>query len=66
MIEESQRMIKENSQRGELGGINPVIKKHFELQINTLQNALRDADDKLERLSKAKKEEREEKAEEVT
>jgi hypothetical protein len=36
------------------------------MQIKTLlQNALRDADDKLERLLKAKKEEREEEAEEV-
>jgi hypothetical protein len=40
MIEASQRMITINSQGGELGGINPVIKKHFELQIKTLlQNA---------------------------
>jgi hypothetical protein len=45
MIEASQRMIRVNSQGGELGGINPIIKKHFELQIKTLlQNApIRDA-----------------------
>jgi hypothetical protein len=41
MIEASQRMITINSQ-GELGGINPAIKKHYELQIKTLlQNAPR-------------------------
>jgi hypothetical protein len=39
MIDASQRMIRVNSRGGELGGINPVIKKHFELQIKTLQNA---------------------------
>jgi hypothetical protein len=38
MIEASQRMLKMNSQ-GELGGINPAVKKHFELQIKTLQNS---------------------------
>jgi hypothetical protein len=54
MIEASQRMITINSQgEGELGGINPVIKKHYELQIKTLRNAPRDAD-KLERLLKVK------------
>jgi hypothetical protein len=41
-----------NSQ-GELGGINPAIKRHLELQIKTLQNAPRDAD-KLERLLKSR------------
>jgi hypothetical protein len=56
MIEASQRMIRVNSQ-GELGGINPVIKKHFELQIKTLQNAPRDPD-KLERLLKVKEREK--------
>jgi hypothetical protein len=40
MIDASQRMIRVNSQGGELGGINPAIKKHYELQIKTLlQNA---------------------------
>jgi hypothetical protein len=39
MIEASQRMLKMNSQ-GELGGINPAVKKRFELQIKTLQNSL--------------------------
>ena len=42
-----------------LGGINPVIEKHLELQIKTLQNATRDAD-KLERLLKVKKRQKEE------
>ena len=58
MIEASQRMITIKSQ-GELGGINPVIKKHYELQIKTLQNAPRDPD-KLERLLKAKERQKEE------
>jgi hypothetical protein len=42
MVEATQRMITINSQGGEAkegGGINPVIKKHFELEIKTLQNA---------------------------
>jgi len=34
---------------------NPAINRHFELEIKTLQNAPRDADDKLERLLKVKK-----------
>jgi hypothetical protein len=43
-----------------LGGMNPVIKKHYELQIKTLlQNAPRDAD-KLERLLKIKQRQKEE------
>jgi hypothetical protein len=50
MIEASQRMITVNSQ-GE--GMNPAIKRHYELQIKTLQNAHRDPD-KLERLLKVK------------
>jgi hypothetical protein len=54
MIDASQRMIRINSQGGELGGINPAIKKYYELQIKTLQNAPRDPD-KLERLLKVKK-----------
>jgi hypothetical protein len=44
MIEASQRMIRINSQVREGVGINPAIKRHFELEINTLlQNAPRDA-----------------------
>ena len=38
IIEASQRMMKVNS-HGERGGNNPAIKRHFELQIKTLQNA---------------------------
>jgi hypothetical protein len=56
MIEASQRMIMMNSQGGELGGMNPAIKRHLELEIKTLQNATRDGD-KLERLLKAKERE---------
>jgi hypothetical protein len=48
MIEASQRMISISSQ-GELGGMNPAMKRHLELEIKTLQNAPRDAE-KLERL----------------
>jgi hypothetical protein len=58
MIDASQRMITINS-KGELGGMNPVIKKHYELQIKTLQNAPRDAD-KLEHLLKRKQRQKEE------
>jgi hypothetical protein len=61
MIEASQRMITINSQGGELGEINPVIKRHFELQIKTLlQNAPRRDPDKLERLLKIKERQKEE------
>jgi hypothetical protein len=61
MIEASQRMITINSQ-GELGGINPAIKKHYELQIKTLlQNAPRDPD-KLEQLLKRKEREKQKEA----
>jgi hypothetical protein len=58
MIEASQRMITINS-KGELGGMNPPVKRHFELQIKTLQNAPRDAD-KLEWLLKIKESQEEE------
>ena len=56
MIEASQRMISVNSQVGEARegwGINPVIKRHLELEIKTLQNAPRDAA-KLRRLLELK------------
>jgi hypothetical protein len=40
MIDASQRLITINSQgEGELGGINPAIKRHLELEIKTLQTA---------------------------
>jgi hypothetical protein len=58
MIEASQRILRVNSQ-GELGGINPVIKKYYELQIKTLENAPRDVD-KLERLLKVKQRQKDE------
>jgi hypothetical protein len=51
MIEASQRMLAINSQGGEPkdgGGMNPAMKGHLELEIKTLQNSPRDADDKLE------------------
>ena len=48
MIDFSQRMLDVQSQVGGEAkhgwGINPVIKKHLELEIKTLQNAPRDAD----------------------
>jgi hypothetical protein len=47
MIDASERMITLGS--GRSGGLNPAIKKQYELEIKTLQNALRDAD-KLEQL----------------
>jgi hypothetical protein len=58
MIEASQRMIRINSQVKEGVGINPAMKRHFELEIQTLQNAPRDVD-KLERLLKIKEREKE-------
>jgi hypothetical protein len=59
MIEASQRMININSQ-GQLGGMNPAIKRHFELQIKTLlQNAPKDVD-KLKQLLKRKQREEQE------
>jgi hypothetical protein len=59
MIEASQRMIRVNSQ-GELGGINPAINRHLELEIKILQDAPRDTDDKLEALLKVKEKQKEE------
>jgi hypothetical protein len=56
MIYASQRMITINTQ-GE--GMNPAVKKHFELQIKMLQNAPRDVD-KLERLLRLKERQKEE------
>jgi hypothetical protein len=57
MIEASQRMINISSQGGE--GMNPAIKRHFELEIKTLQNAPRD-EDRLEWLLKRKEKTKEE------
>ena len=57
MIDASQRMIDVQSQvQGEAKdgwGLNPVMKKHLELEIRTLENAPRDAD-KLRRLLEIK------------
>jgi hypothetical protein len=58
MIEASQRMLTVNSQET-LGGLSPPQKRHLELEIETLQNAPRDAE-KLERLLKAKQRQKEE------
>jgi hypothetical protein len=58
MIEASQRMSTVNSQET-LRGISPPQRRHLELEINTLQNAPRDAE-KLERLLKAKQRQKEE------
>ena len=58
MIDASQGIITMGSQ-GELGGMNPPMKKHLELEIKTLENAPRDAE-KLERLLKAKQRQKEE------
>jgi methyl coenzyme M reductase beta subunit len=63
MIDASQRMIAVNSQgvgeAKEGWGINPVMKRHLELEIKTLQNAPRDAD-KLRRLLELKQRQKEE------
>jgi hypothetical protein len=65
MIDASQRMIAVNSQvpgeAKEGWGINPVMKRHLELEIRTLQNAPRDAD-KLRRLLEVKQRQKEEEA----
>jgi len=62
MIEASQRMLKVNSQGAgeaiEGWGINPIMKRHLELEIRTLQNAPRDAD-KLRRLLEVKQRQKE-------
>ena len=47
MIDASQSMLTINSQGGEAkdgGGMNPAVKRHYELEIKTLQNAPRDAE----------------------
>ncbi len=63
MIEASQRMITTHThvpgETREGWGINPVMKRHLELEIKTLQNAPRDAD-KLRRLLKVKQRQKEE------
>lgn len=56
LIEASKRMLKVNSQRGEVG-MSPPLKRHVELE--TLENAPRDAE-KLERLLKSKDRRKEE------
>jgi hypothetical protein len=58
MIEASQRMLTVNSQET-LGGLSSPQKRHLELEIETLQNAPRDAE-KLGRLLKAKQRQKEE------
>ena len=47
-----------NSQRGEVG-MSPPLKRHVELELETLENAPRDAE-KLERLLKSKDRQKEE------
>ena len=56
MIEASQQILKVNTQGK---GMNPAVKKHYELQIKTLQNAPRDAEE-LEWLLKKKERAKEE------
>jgi methyl coenzyme M reductase beta subunit len=63
MIEASQRMLDVQSQvQGEAKegwGINPIMKRHLELEIKTLENAPRDAD-KLRRLLEVKQRQKDE------
>ena len=65
MIDFSQRMIDVQSQVGgearDGSGINPVMKKHLELEIKTLRNAPRDAD-KLRKLLEVKQRQKDEEA----
>ena len=63
MIEASQRMIAVQSQvqgeaKEEGWGIDPIMKKHLQLEIKTLQNAPRDAD-KLRKLLETKQRQKE-------
>ena len=56
-------MLRTHNQGGKAkdGGVmNPAMERHFELEIKTLQNAPRDADDKLEWLLKKKERAKEE------
>jgi flagellar basal body rod protein FlgF len=53
MIEGIQEMITIGNQTESLSKMNPAIKRHFELEIKTLQNAPRDPE-KLEQLLKIK------------
>jgi hypothetical protein len=63
MIDASQRMIdvqcKVTGEAKDGWGLNPVIKKHLELEIKTLQNAPRDAD-KLRHLLEIKQRQKDE------
>jgi hypothetical protein len=63
MIDFSQRMIdvqsKVTGEPKDGWGLNPVMKKHLELEIKTLQNAPRDAE-KLRRLLEIKQRQKEE------
>jgi hypothetical protein len=63
MIEASQRMLDAQSQAGgearEGWGINPIMKRHLELEIKTLQNAPRDTDN-LRQLLELKQRQKEE------
>jgi hypothetical protein len=62
VIEGAQRMIRVNNNSQEEESeirINPAMKRHFELEIKTLQNAPRDAD-KLRRLLEVKQRQKEE------
>jgi hypothetical protein len=63
MIDASQRMLDvQNQVQGEAKdgwGINPIMKKHLELEIKTLQNAPRDESKLREELLKLKEEKNE-------
>jgi hypothetical protein len=63
MIEGARRMIRvnSNSQQEPEIPINPATKRHFELEIETLQNAPRD-EDNLRQLLKLKEKENEQEA----
>jgi hypothetical protein len=65
MIDASQRMIdvqsKVTGEAKEGWGLNPIMKKHLELEIKTLQNAPRDAD-KLRKHLELKQRQKEEEA----
>jgi hypothetical protein len=68
MVEGAQRMIRINNsqeeEQPEIVKINPVMKRHLELEVRTLQNAPGDAD-KLRQLLEVKQRQKEEEADHI-
>jgi hypothetical protein len=58
MIEASERLLRLDTQ-GELGAMSPAMKRHLELEIETLRNTPRDAD-KLQRILQVRQKQKQE------